>query len=245
MCRSSPARHALRIVAAQQLVRNAAWRTFIHPDAETRLTSFASDLAVQHALQEADYRATIAASEEQGGRAAERATLQEALANAQVAATEQRAKEQQRAESLVSRQELLRRASELRDQRFALRKQTAERLTSQFPSIRVSVLQAAELDQYRDLIADALKGAGVKQGVVAEKLAQTFLPSELAGIVAAGDYAPLVERVGFDEERARKVVDSLRSFACCRHWQCRQSGFASSCQAPDRPTRACAKRLSE
>jgi ABC-type molybdenum transport system ATPase subunit/photorepair protein PhrA len=75
----------------------------------------------------------------------------------------------------------------------------------------VSVLQAAELDQYRDLIADALKGAGVKQGVVAEKLAQTFLPSELAGIVAAGNYAPLVERVGFDEERARKVVDSLRS----------------------------------
>ena len=179
--------------------------------AETRVTSFAADLAAQHALQEADYRAIIAASEEQGGRAAERAALQEALANAQVAATEQKAKEQQRSVSLASRQELLRRASELRDRRFALRKQTAERLTSQFPSIRVSVLQAAELEHYRELIADALKGAGVKQGVVAEKLAQTFLPSELASIVVAGDYASLGERVGFDDERARKVVDALRS----------------------------------
>jgi ABC-type protease/lipase transport system fused ATPase/permease subunit len=75
----------------------------------------------------------------------------------------------------------------------------------------VSVLQAAELEHYRDLIADALKGAGVKQGVVAEKLAQTFLPSELASIVVAGDPAPVADRCGFDDERARKVVDALRS----------------------------------
>ena len=178
---------------------------------ESRLTALSSELAQRHAVQEAEYRATIAASEEQGGRAAERAGLQAALANAQVAATEQLAREKQRQELVTARQELLKRASELRDQRFALRKRIAERLTSQFPSIRVTVVQAAELEQYRELVADALKGAGVKQGVVAERLAQTFLPNELASLVAAGDYSTVGQRAGFDDERARKVVDGLRS----------------------------------
>lgn len=178
---------------------------------EARLTTLSNELAQRHAVQEADYRTTIAASEEQGGRAAERATLQASLANAQVAATEQLAKEKQRHGLATARHELLKRASELRDQRFALRKRVAERLTNQFPSIRVTVVQAAELEQYRDLVAEALKGAGVKQGVVAEKLAQTFLPGELASLVAASDYATLAQRTGFDEDRARKIVDALKS----------------------------------
>jgi DNA repair ATPase RecN len=194
-----------RLDAAANAVEEAA------AVADTRLASFASELAQQHALQEAEYRATVAASEEQGGRAAERVALQEALAGAQVSATEQSAKEKQREESSTARNELLRQASELRDRRFALRKQTAERLTSQFPSIRVSVLQASDLVQYRELVTDALKGAGVKQGVVAEKLAHSFLPGELAAAVASGDYSALVQRAGFDEERARKVVDALKS----------------------------------
>ncbi|HLE56050.1 MAG TPA: recombinase family protein, partial [Rhodothermia bacterium] len=178
---------------------------------ESRLTTLSNDLAQRHAVQEADYRATIAASEEQGGRAAERAALQASLANAQIAATEQLAKEAQRQGLATARHELLKRGSELRDQRFALRKRIAERLTNQFPSIRVTVVQAAELERYRDLVADALKGAGVKQGVVAEKLAQTFLPGELAGLVAASDHTTLAQRTGFDEDRARKVVDTLKS----------------------------------
>jgi len=179
--------------------------------AEGRFTALATELAQRHAAQEAEYRATIAASEEQGGRAAERAGLQASLANAQVAATEQLAKERQRQELATARHALLKRASELRDQRFALRKRVAERLTSQFPSIRVTVVQAAELEQYRELVADALKGAGVKQGVVAERLAQTFLPGELASVVAASDYSTLGQRTGLDEERTRKIVDALKS----------------------------------
>ena len=173
--------------------------------------SLSSELAERHALQEAEYRSTITASEEQDGRAAERSTLQQTLAAAQVAATELRAKEKQREEILSTRHELLRKTSELRDRRFALRKRTADRLTTRFPSIRVSVLQAAELARYRDLVADTLKGSGVKQGIVAEKLSQTFLPSELASVAAAGEYSVVTQRAGFDPERARKVVDALRS----------------------------------
>lgn len=179
--------------------------------AEGRLMALAKELAERHAVQEADYRAILAATEEQGGRTAERASLQTSLANAQAAATDQLAKETQRQGLATARHELLKRASELRDQRFALRKRVAERLTSQFPTIRVTVVQAAELEQYRELVADALKGAGVQQRVVAERLAQTFLPNELASLVASNDHSALAQRCSFDGERARKIVDALRS----------------------------------
>ena len=63
---------------------------------EERIRTHAAVLAERHAIQEAEYRTIIAASEEQGERAAERLALQTALANAQSAANEQLAKEQQR-----------------------------------------------------------------------------------------------------------------------------------------------------
>jgi energy-coupling factor transporter ATP-binding protein EcfA2 len=106
---------------------------------EHRITVDAALLAERHAIQEAEYRTIIAVSEEQGERAAERLALQTALASAQSAPNEQLAKEQQQLEMLKVRTELLKRVSELCDQRFALRKQVAERLSSQFPSIRVTV----------------------------------------------------------------------------------------------------------
>ena len=179
--------------------------------AEAQTRAHAAALAERHAVQEADYRTIVAASEEQGGRAAERLALQTSLANAQAAANEQLAKEKQRQGLATIRNDLLKRVSELRDRRFALRKQIAERLSSQLPSIRVTVAQSAELQQYRDLVTEALKGAGVKQAVVADRLSQVFLPGELARLVANNDYAAFVLRVSFDEDRARKVVDALKA----------------------------------
>ena len=179
--------------------------------AEAQTRAHAAALAERHAVQEADYRTIVAASEEQGGRAAERLALQTSLANAQAAANEQLAKEKQRQGLTTIRNDLLKRVSELRDRRFALRKQVGERLSSQFPSIRVTVAQSAELQQYRDLVTEALKGAGVKQAVVADRLSQVFLPGELARLVANNDYAAFVQRVSFNEDRARKVVDALKA----------------------------------
>jgi energy-coupling factor transporter ATP-binding protein EcfA2 len=171
----------------------------------------ASVLAEQHAIQEAEYRTVIAASQEQGERAAERVGLQTALVNAQSAANEQLAKEQQRQALAKVRAELLKRTSELRDQRFSLRKQIAERLSNQFPSIRVTVTQAADLYDYQELVTDALKGSGVKQGVAAERLCQAFLPTELADVVAANDLDTLMRRSGFDEDRSKKILSTLRN----------------------------------
>jgi predicted ATP-dependent endonuclease of OLD family len=190
---------------AVQSIENEAGR------AEERIRRHVAVLAERHALQEAEYRTTIEASEEQGERAAERLALQAALANAQSATNEQLAKEQQREGMIKARRELLKRVSELRDQRFALRKRIAERLSSQFPTIRVTVTQAADLHDYQELVTEALKGSGVKQGVAAERLCTAFLPSELAEVVARNDLNTLMLRSGFDEDRSKKILSALLS----------------------------------
>jgi len=178
---------------------------------QDRIQIHAAALAQRHALQEAEYRTIVAASAEQGERAAERQALQASFTNAESAAKEQQGKEKQRTELLTARGELLKRASELRDQRFALRKKIAERLSSEFPSIRVTVEQSADLEEYQQLVTDALKGAGVKQGAVAERLCPIFLPEELAAIVAKDDLPLFVRRSSFDEDRSRKILYALRS----------------------------------
>jgi ABC-type uncharacterized transport system ATPase subunit len=178
---------------------------------EERIRAHAAALAERHAVQEAEYRTILAASEEQGERAAERLGLQTALANAQSAANEQVAKEQQRQGMIKARAGLLKRVSELRDQRYALRKMIAERLSGQFPSIRVTVTQAADLREYQELVTDTLKGSGVKQGPAAERLCHAFLPSELAQVVAHNDLDTFMQRSGFDEDRSKKILNALRS----------------------------------
>jgi energy-coupling factor transporter ATP-binding protein EcfA2 len=178
---------------------------------EKRTKRHAAELAKRHAIQEAEYRTMLAASQEQGERVAERLALQSALADAQAAAKEQLAKEKQRRGLVRARTQLLKRASELRDQRFALRKEIAERLSNQFPSIRVTVTQAADLRDYQELVTEALKGSGVKQGTAAERLCFVFLPGELAEVAAQNDLETLMQRSGFDEERSRKILSGLRS----------------------------------
>jgi energy-coupling factor transporter ATP-binding protein EcfA2 len=168
----------------------------------------------RHALQEADYREVVSAFEEEGGRAAERAALQGTLAEAVTATKQKEAKETQRRGLTAKRSELLGQMSELRDRRFAARKRVAERLTQQFSSIRVTVTQAADSQVYRDRIARALKGSSIKQNVAAERLAEVFLPVELARAVVNSDIKTISERTGFDEERSRKVADAFRADGC-------------------------------
>jgi energy-coupling factor transporter ATP-binding protein EcfA2 len=177
---------------------------------ERNITKHATALAERHALQEAEYRTIISASAEQSERAAERVAMQTALANAQSAANERSAKVQQRQAMLKDRSLLLNRVSELRDQRFALRKRVAEQLSGKFPSIRVTVAQAADVQEYQERVTDALKGSGVKQGPTAERLAQVFLPAELAEVAAKNDIATLIQRAGFDEDRSKKILSALR-----------------------------------
>jgi AAA domain len=199
------------LIFARALTEAAASITNAMNAANVRLKMHEADLTERHALQEAEYRTILSESEEQGGRVAERLALQASFADALSAAREQQAKEKNRGAEAQSRASLLKRASELRDRRFALRKRVAERLTQQFPSIRVTIAQAAELQRYRDLVAEGLRGAGVKHGMVADRISQVFLPTELSKVVSANDYQMIMRRASFDEDRSRKIVDALKA----------------------------------
>lgn len=196
-----------RVLIAQAEAIAAAAKT-----AAAQLEKLKAPLAEKHALQEAEYRKVISKSEEAGGKATERTALQTNLSAAINAAREKEAKEKNRTALATQRRALLTRVSELRDQRFAARKKVAEQLTQRFGgTIRVSVLQSADLQHYKNLIADALKGSGMKHGLAAERLTQSLSPAELARAVAAKDHATIAEKAGQDEERAKKILETLRS----------------------------------
>lgn len=168
-------------------------------------------LEARHAEQEAAYRALMSTSEELGGRSAERAKLQDQLAAAQAHATARDARRQERLSALAARQDLLNRMSELRDTRFALRKEVAARITASLPVIRVTVAQGEDLEEYERFLKGTLKGSGVQPGPTAKQLVQRLLPAELAEIVANGDLASLVQQTRLPEDRARKVLSALQS----------------------------------
>ncbi|MCC7543044.1 MAG: AAA family ATPase [Deltaproteobacteria bacterium] len=177
----------------------------------TALNVHASQLAHQHAEQEAAYRALVSASEDLGGRSAERAKLQDALALAQNHANALGTKRHERAALLCARRDLLNRISEQRDKRFSLRKLVAARITVQLPAIRVTVTQGEDVQQYREFLAESLKGSGLKQGMMADRLVQQLLPTELAEIVATDDLAAFTAKTGLDSDRARRALSALRT----------------------------------
>lgn len=196
-----------RVLIAQTEAIAAAAKTAV-----AQLEKQRSPLAEKHATQEAEYRKVVSKSEEAGGKATERTALQANLTAAINAAREKEAKDKHRAALAAQRRTLLTRVSELRDQRFAARKKVAEQLTQRFGgTIRVSVLQSADLQQYKNLIAEALKGSGMKHGMAAERLTQSLSPAELARAVAAKDHATIAEKAGQDEERAKKILETLRT----------------------------------
>jgi DNA repair ATPase RecN len=180
-------------------------------DAGAALEAHGAGLAQRHAAQEATYRALVSASEELGGRSAERAKLQEAFGTAKTHATALEVKRQERGTAVAARQVLLNRISDLRDKRFRLRKDVAGRITAQLPAIRVSVAQGEDLDEYRQFLTEILKGSGLKQGVMAERLVQRLVPTELAEVVACDDLSAFKAKTGLDDDRARKAMSALRT----------------------------------
>lgn len=171
----------------------------------------ARELAALHASQEAEYRNLVSTSEELGGRSAKRAKLQEAVTAAQAHATALYAKKQERSAAVGERQQLLNRMSELRDERFAMRKNVAGQITNKLTAIRVTVAQGEDLGEYQQFLTGALKGIGVQQGPAAKQLVQHLLPSELARIVFDNNLEGLVERTRLPEGRARKILQGLRA----------------------------------
>lgn len=164
------------------------------------------------AQQEAAYQELVAKDGALRGQAAERSNL-ERMKNDLLAKQRQR-------DALIDKQttlqrertQLLHRLSELRDKRYAVRSAIARRLnTALMPTIRVTIEQSGHLAQYRALLEEALRGYGMKHGIVAQKIVERIAPAELVALIRRGDSDALVQRSEINDDQARKVVDALKN----------------------------------
>ena len=57
----------------------------------------------------------------------------------------------------------------------------------------------------------ALAGARVQRGVVAQRIVERVMPADLVVLVRRGDTEGLAQRANLNEEQARKVVDALKN----------------------------------
>jgi ABC-type lipoprotein export system ATPase subunit len=169
-------------------------------------------LKLAHREQEIAFRELIEKHKEHQTRSAERSTLERKrnqILESKVVAEEIR---KQIKTSEKRRMELLASLSETRDRRFAIRKRVADRLnTALSPNITVSIQQDGNAEAYQELIESSMKGSGVKQNILAQKITRTLPPSQLADLVRAGNLPLLIERGDMNAEQATKVAAVFNS----------------------------------
>lgn len=170
------------------------------------------ELKLRHTSQEVAFRELIEKHTKHQAQSTERVALERKrnqLLESKNAATEFRT---QIADGDKRRADLQKSLSELRDSRFAIRKGVAERLTKALaPNITVSIQQDGNAEAYQNLIEATLKGVGVKQGIVAGKLAPNVPPSQLADMVRKQDTLGLREWADLNADQANKVVAAFNS----------------------------------
>ena len=167
-------------------------------------------LDAQHKKQELAFRELIEKHKEAQGRSAERAAWETKLNNL----LNKEKLHQEHSEKLtklkVRRAELFQTLSDLRDERFTVRKAVADRINAEVsPQIRVQVEQYGNPQPYQNLLETALRGAGIRHNVVAQKIAARVLPSDLVVAVNGNDTETLVVRAEINPDQAARVVSTL------------------------------------
>lgn len=169
-------------------------------------------LKLGHNEQELAFRELIEKHKQHQDQSAERANLERRRNQILESRMEAAEIHKQIKAAEKQRGDLMTRLSETRDNRFAIRKRVAERLnTALSPNITVSIQQDGNQDAYQELIEASLKGTGVKQGMVAQKLTRTLPPAQLAELVRGSDLPNLMERGDLNPDQAAKVVAVFNS----------------------------------
>jgi DNA repair exonuclease SbcCD ATPase subunit len=160
-------------------------------------------LKVVHAWQETEFHDLIAKHEHAQSQATERARW-ERRGNELLQKDRERHQLMDQLDTVrCERTKLLERLSELRDERFSIRQRISNRINDALsPTIRVSVVQFGDTDDYLGLLESNLSLAKVKHHIVAKKLANNLCPSDLADAVSRRDKNALMERGELNVEQA-------------------------------------------
>ncbi|MBF0181516.1 MAG: AAA family ATPase [Magnetococcales bacterium] len=179
-------------------------------DAGVALEDMERDLTLRHGRQEQAYREMIEKSQEEQGRTAERTRLQKRFLEVTEAKRKLEGLKQQHGEKEAHHRGMTTQLSDLRDERYRLRKGVADRLTTALaPTIRVTVTQAGDRQAFKDLLVEGLKQSNMKYNAIVDKVAQNLSPDELSTIIQRRDSDRLAEMAGLETTRAAKVIDQL------------------------------------
>lgn len=96
----------------------------------------------------------------------------------------------------------------------ANRQQTAAWLTAGLaPSIRVTVKPFADYRTYVSVLNGALRGSGLRYRELADRIAKTFSPQEIAVLAERGELGVICKALEITEERAFRLAEGLRGDA--------------------------------
>ncbi len=179
--------------------------------AEASLRPLREKLQEQHALQDKSYRELAEKHERERVKGVERTRLEQRHLDL-------KSKEKRLAERRDGLVELERardahraRISELRDRRFQLRLQVAERLNNQLaPMVRVRIEQFGNTDEYRNLLNQSMKGSGMRYASIVDRAVERIPPAELAAMIQRDDRAGLERELDIDADRATRLIIQLK-----------------------------------
>ena len=175
-----------------------------------QLAGLEQTLVAAHQEQERVFREVIETHEQAQSQVQERSRL-ERLRNDLLAKRRARDERQTEHQELQqARATMMQRVSERRDRCFQQRQQVAANLTSRLaPSIRVSVEQFGNSNQYEALLAEGLRQSGVQSRRTAAKIASGLSPVDFARAVRQGDQNAMMDLAGLTAEQAGRVIVAL------------------------------------
>jgi ABC-type uncharacterized transport system ATPase subunit len=102
---------------------------------------------------------------------------------------------------------MLKKLSQLHDERFAMRSAIAKELTAKLaPAIRVRFEQSGDRAAYREHLESVIRGSALKTNLVAGRIAASIAPDQLVELVVRGDVGEMVERCRLSERQAQTVL---------------------------------------
>jgi len=114
----------------------------------------------------------------------------------------------------AQRDKLLGQSETWRQQRTKERENVAQQLNRDLgPSVRLSILPFSQHLEYISALTAALRGSGLRYADLAERIAQTFSPTEIAQLAESGHVETIAAALEITEERAGRLCDALRDQA--------------------------------
>lgn len=179
--------------------------------AEAELATLLRQLTERQAVQEKQYRELVDKYEQERAKGVERTRLEQRHTELKAKAKKLNDRKKVLVNLNREREQLRAHLSDLRDHRYNLRVDVAERLNQRLsPMIRIRVEQFGNMEEYRMLLNQSMKGSGLRYATIVDRAVERIPPGELASLVQAEDHRTLERELDLDTDRATRLIIQLK-----------------------------------